>query len=298
MPYPTPRRLAGAAAVPTLALALVACGAESGDTSGDPPGELSPEQVVLASYDELEGESYQMRSELTVDGVDFMEMVQEVEGESLRATQDMYMSAMLELMVDEIPQDDPKAAEAMEAMFSDMHTEMVVVDDVAYLQFSGGVFDSLAEEFGADAWFSAEFAEFAELTGSGDLAGVYEQLGSLDLAAQTELLLTELTDVRETGDGVYTGTLAPDSEVMRQLMGTAAVGGDPAMAEVMEAAEVAIALDGDGVMQQMEISFPEIEGMAMTMISEVVEIGGDYDIAVPDSDNMHSFEEFINSGMR
>lgn len=292
MPFATLRHVAGAAAVPAFALALAACSSDSGDgPETDVPAELSPEQAVLASYEGLEGESYQMRSEMTINGVDFMEMVQEVEGEAVQVSQDMFMSAMLEVMGEELPQDDPEAAEAMQAMFSDMHTETIIVDDTVYLQFSGGMFDAMAEQYGADAWFTADLAE---LTDTGGLAGVYEQFGGFDLASQTETLLTELTDVEETGDGVYTGTLTGDSEAMQQMMGTAA-GGDPELQGAMEAAEVSITLDGEGLLERMEISFPDIEGMAMSMISEVVEVGGDYDIAAPDSDNVHSFEDFANA---
>ncbi len=32
-------------------------------------------------------------------------------------------------------------------------------------------------------------------------------------------MLTELSDVEETGDGVYTGTLDPESEAMQGLTG-------------------------------------------------------------------------------
>lgn len=291
MPFPTLRHFAGAVAVPAFALVLVACSSDSGDVpAGDVPAELSPEQAVLASYEGLEGESYQLRSEMTINGVDFMEMVQEVEGEAMQVSQDMFMSAMLDVMGDEVPQDDPEMAAMMEAMFSDMHTETIVVDDTFYLRLSGGMFESMAEQYGEDAWFTADLAELSD---TGGLAGVYEEFGGFDLASQTEALLTELTDVQETGDGVYTGTLTGDSEVMQQMMGATA--GEPELQEIVEVAEVSITLDGGGLLERMEISFPEIEGMAMTMISEVVEIGGDYGIAAPDSDNVHSFEEFANA---
>jgi hypothetical protein len=291
MPLATPRRLAGAA-IPVLALGLAACASDSSEGSNEEaPETLSPEEVVLASYEGLDGESYQMKSTITINGVDFMDMLQEVEGEATHASQDMHMSAMLEVMGEEMPQ-DPESAEMLEAMFSDMHTETILVDEVIYMQFSGGMLDSMVGQYGADAWFTASLSDLA---GAGGLEGVYEQFGGLDLAAQTEALLTELADVEEAGDGVYTGTLSSDSEVMQQVMGAAAAGGDPRIQEVMEAAEVSITVDGDGLLESMSISFPDIEGMTMEMVSEIVEIGGDYDIAAPDSDNIHSFEDFAGS---
>jgi hypothetical protein len=43
----------------------------------------------------------------------------------------------------------------------------------------------------------------------------------------------------------------------------------------------------------MEMALPEIEGLTMHVIMEVVEVGGDYDIAAPESGNIYLFEEFI-----
>ncbi|GAB3231718.1 hypothetical protein GCM10027447_27030 [Glycomyces halotolerans] len=291
----TTRRLVGAAAIPVFALAFAACSSDSGDDAGNDAGsesnedavaQLSPQEAVLASYEGLDGESYKMESVMTVDDIDFMNMTNTVDGGAAHASQDIYMSAILEAMGEEMPE-DPESAEMMESMFSDMHTESIVVDDVIYMQFSGGLFDLMAEEFGEDAWFTLD------LTEEGDLNRVYEQVGSLDLAEQTELMITDLSDVEETGDGVYTGTLSADSEAMGDLLG--ATGGAANGAEMIEDTEVTITLDDEGLLKTMEMTLPEIEGMTMHMVSEIVEIGGEYDIAAPESDNLHSFDEFAGS---
>ena len=282
----TPRRLAAAAVFPALALGVAACGSNGPDpgSNSDDNSQLSPEQVVLSSYEGLEGESYQMEMTMTVNGVDFMSATSQVEGESSRTSQDLYMSAILEAMGEE-PPEDPETAEMMEAMFSDVHTEMILVDGTAYMQLSGGALDT-TEAFGEDAWFTFDLAEIA------DLDQVYQQFGGLDLASQTETLLTEMTDVEETGNGVYTGTLNGQSELMESVLGAT---GDPAAAALVEGAEVVVTLDGDGLLNKLEITFPETEGMTMHLVSEVVEIGDSYDITAPESDNLHSFEELAGA---
>ncbi|MCH7231814.1 hypothetical protein L0U85_13265 [Glycomyces sp. L485] len=283
----TTRRLVSASAIPALALGLAACGSGSdsgsGSEEGDGAARLSPQQAVLASYEGLDGGSYKMESSMTIDGIDFMDMTNVVDGDSSQSSQDMYMSAIMEAMGEDFS-DDPETAEMMEAMFADMHTETILVEDVIYMQLSGGMFDAMAEDFGEDAWFTIDLAE------GGELGDIYEQFGSFDLAEQTELMLGELSDVEEVGDGVYTGTLNSDSEAMQSLMG--ATGGAANGAEMIDGTEITVTLDDDGLLKAMQMTLPEIEGMTMVMDSEVVEIGGDYDIAAPETDNLRSFDEF------
>jgi hypothetical protein len=45
----------------------------------------------------------------------------------------------------------------------------------------------------------------------------------------------------------------------------------------------------------MTMAMPEVEGMAMEMTSEIVEIGGSYDIKAPESTNLHDFDEFLSA---
>ncbi|WP_114149484.1 hypothetical protein [Glycomyces xiaoerkulensis] len=296
MPTSTTRRLAGAVAVPAFALALAACSPETSSDSEDTADEaqeddaaaqLSPHETVLASYEGLDSESYKMESSMTVDDIDFMDMTSVSDGESARSSQDMYMSAIMEAMGEDMP-DDPEANEMMETMFSDMHSESIIVDDVIYMQFSGGMFAMLAEDFGEDAWFTLDLNE------QGELSELYQEFGSFDLAEQTELMLEELGDVEETGDGVYTGTLSADSEAMETMMGATGAGANGA--EFAGETELTVTIDDRGLLESMEMTLPEIEGMTMRMVSEIVEIGGDYDISVPDSDNIHPFEDFAMMG--
>lgn len=282
------RRLAGAAAITTLALGLAACGGDSdpGPDSDQPePDSLTPAEMVLASYGSLQGDSYMMETTMTIDGITFMESVNVVDGDAGRGSQDLYMSALLEASGEEVP-DDPEVAAMLGAMFSDMHTEMIFIDGVVYMQISGGAFGAMTEQLGEDAWFTLDLA------GDGDLNELFSQVGGIDLASQTETLLDELTDVKETGDGVYTGTLSPDSEYMEQVVG--ATGPTGAEAEILEAMEVVITVN-DGLLQSIEMTLADLDGMTMQVVSEVVEIGGTYDIAAPDSDNTHPFEDLFNA---
>ncbi|GAB3659628.1 hypothetical protein [Glycomyces tarimensis] len=283
----TTRRLVGASAIPALALGLAACtsgSSESGSESGDDAAaQPSPQQLVLASYEGLNEDSYKMESTMTVNDLEFMTMTNSVEGEAMRATQDMQMSVILEATGDDYSS-DPEMAEMMEQMFSDTRTESILVDDVLYMQLSGGMFASITEEFGEDAWFTIDLAE------DGRVSDVYEQFGSFDLASQTETLLTELSDVEETADGVYTGTLSADSEAMQSMLG--ATGG---ASSAVDGTEVTITVDDEGLLETMEMAFPETDGMTMNLVSEIVEVGGEYGIAAPDSDNIHSFDDFAGA---
>jgi len=282
----TPRRLAAAVAIPALAFGLTACGAgsESSEDTPTPPSELSPEQVILSSYEGLAGESYRMEMTMTVNGIDFLSGTSLVEGEASQVSQDMYMSALLEASGEDFSE-DPEAAEMLESLFTDIHSEMIVIDDVVYVQFTGGMLDT-SEAFGEDAWFTTDLSEF------GDLEQIYEQFGSFDLASQTERLLTEITDVQESGDGVYTGTLSGESEMLSAVLGAA---GDPPAEALIDGAEVSVTVDDQGLLSKVEITFPELEGMTMHLVSEVVEIGGSYGITAPESDNLYPFEELINA---
>lgn len=278
------RRPVGAAAVTALALALAACGGDS-DTDQPESDALTSAEMVLASFDSLQSESYMMETTMTVDGATFLRSTDMVDGQSGHSTQDLYMSALLEAAGEEVP-DDPELDAMLGSMFSDMHTETVFLDGVVYMQLSGGMFGMMTEELGEDVWFTLDLAEHS------DLDEIYSQIGAMDLASQTETLLTELTDVEETGDGVYTGTLSADSEYMEGILGATG----PAGAEVggFEETEVVIAVDG-GLLQSLELTLPEMEGMTMQVVSEVVEIGGTYDITAPDSDNIHPFEGLLNA---
>ncbi|WP_030161407.1 hypothetical protein [Glycomyces sp. NRRL B-16210] len=283
----TARRLIGALAVPAFGLGMAACTSdEPADetTGGDNGGvaQLSPEAAVKASFEGLDGDSYRMDSVMTINGLDFMVMTSAVEGDSAQSSQDIYMSAILEASGEDLGS-DPAVAEMMEALFADMHTETVVVGDTAYLQITGGMYDAAGETYGEDAWFTLDLA------GEGDIAGMYQQFGGMDLASQTELMLSELTDVEETGDGVYTGTLKGDSAAL-QTFSDAAVGtGADAIGEIA----VTVALDDDGLLKSLAMTLPETDGMTIDMNSEVVEVGGSYGITAPDSTNLHPFEDLI-----
>lgn len=277
----TATRLIGALAVPALGFGLVACSSEEpakettgGNDDNQAATQLSPQEAVAAAYQGLDEDSYKMNSSVTVDGLDFMVMTTEVEGENARAVMDMSMSAILEASGEEI---DP----SMAALFGDMHTETILVDGTAYFQFSGGMFDAMTEEYGADAWFTMDM-------NASDLAEIYEQIGSVDLASQTELMLKSLENVEKTGDNTFTGTLSADSEAMKQF--SEASGGTAA---AMEDIQVTVTLDENGLLESMAMALPETEGMTMEMTSTVVETGGDYDIAAPASDNLHDFDSFL-----
>src|SRR5690625_2135346 len=111
--------------------------------------------MVLASYQGLDGDSYTMESTMTVNDVDFMDMTNIVDGDTSHSTQDLYMSAIIEAMGEDYS-DDPEMATMMETMFADMHTEAILVDGMIYMQFTGGMFDAMAEDFGEDAWFTLD----------------------------------------------------------------------------------------------------------------------------------------------
>lgn len=292
----TATRLIGAFAIPALGLGLTACGSEEKPTEGATTAAedggaaaLSPGEAILASVENLNASSYQMEASMTVDGVEFMAMTGAYEGESSKASADIYMSAMIEASGEQMSAEEQAM---MGDMFGDMHTETVVVDQVMYMQLSGGMFDAMAESYGEDAWFTMD------LTSEDAIAEAYAQYGGMDLAQQTELILTGLTDVKETGDGVYTGTLSADSEALAGLSGAGLGAGSDAgsdAAAMIEGTEVTVTLDGDGLLKSMTMAMPEIEGMTMEMTSEITEIGGTYDIKAPESTNLHDFEEFTSA---
>ncbi|WP_205325739.1 hypothetical protein [Glycomyces sp. YM15] len=282
----TATRLIGALAVPALGLGLAACGAEEPSEEATTAAEegaaaaLSPADAVLASVENLNASSYKMESTMTIDGVDFMAMTGMYEGENSQASADIFMGAMMEASGETMTAEE----EAMMAgLLGDMHTETVVVDKVMYMQMSGGMFDALSESFGEDAWFTMD------LTSDEQMAQVYAQYGGMDLAQQTELMLSELENVEETGDNTFTGTLSADSEAMSALSGSAMGGADAAAA--IDGTEVTVTLDDAGLLKSMSMTMPEMEGMVMEMNSEIVEIGGTYDIKAPESTNLHDFEE-------
>ncbi|MDA1359976.1 hypothetical protein O1R50_10095 [Glycomyces luteolus] len=282
----TATRLIGALAVPALGLGLAACGAEEKPaedaTTAAEEGAaaaLSPGEAVLASVENLNGSSYKMESTMTVDGVDFMAMTGMYEGENSQASADIFMGAMMEASGETMTAEEEAM---MGGLLGDMHTETVVFDKVMYMQMTGGMFDAMAESYGEDAWFTMD------LTSDEEMAQVYAQYGGMDLAQQTELMLSELENVEETGDNTFTGTLSADSEAMSALSGS--MGGADAAAAI-DGTEVTVTLDDDGLLKSMTMEMPEIEGMTMAMTSEIVEIGGTYDIKAPESTNLHDFEE-------
>ncbi|MCC3764297.1 hypothetical protein K3N28_14625 [Glycomyces sp. TRM65418] len=283
----TATRLLGALAVPALGFGLAACGSdepanESNDTAGDQEAvaALSPQEAVLASVEGLNASSYKMESSMTVNGLDFMTMTGEYDGESSHASADILMSAMLDASGEEMTAEERAM---MESMFGDMHSETIVVDQTLYMQMTGGMFDAMAESYGEDAWFTMD------LTSDAALSEVYSQYGGMDLGQQTELILSELENVEETADNTFTGTLSADSEAMSSLAD--ASGSDAAA--MVEGTEVTVVLDDEGLLKTMTMTMPEVDGMAMEMTSEIVEIGGSYDIAAPESTNLHDFEELM-----
>lgn len=277
----TTRRLAGATALAALGLSLAACGADS--SSGQDDTELSPDQVVLASYEDLRGQSYTMESIITINGVPFVESTSEVNSDGSRTSQDMRLSALLDLVGDEMAQ-DPALADMMALMFSDVHTESILVDGVLYMQMSGGVYAAIDAQYGPDAWFTIDIAEQA------DLEEALDKVGGFDLAAQTETLLNSLTDVRETSPGVYTATLRPDTGPMESIMDSMGTVGATA---AVESIEMTITLDDSGLLRSMEMNIPELEGATMQIVSTVADIGGQYDVAPPTSTNLHPFESLV-----
>jgi hypothetical protein len=282
----TATRLLGALAVPALGLGLVACSSEepANETAGGNEEEavaaLSPQEAVLASVSGLDDSSYKMESNMTVNGLDFMLMTGEYDGDASQASADILMSAILEASGQEMSAEEQAM---MEGMFTDMHTETIVVDQVMYMQMTGGVYDAAAESFGEDAWFTVD------LTSDDAIAEVYSQYGGMDLGQQTEQILTELENVEETGENTFTGTLSADSESMSAL--SDASGADAAA--MVEGTEITVTLDDDGLLKTMTMTLPETEGMAMVLTSEIVEIGGSYDIAAPESTNLHPFEDLM-----
>jgi hypothetical protein len=283
----TATRLLGALAIPALGFGLVACGSEepaketTGGNEEEAVAALSPQEAILASVAGLDDSSYKMQSNMTVNGLDFMVMTGEYDGDASKASADILMSAMLEASGEQMSAEEQAM---MEGMFGDMHTETIVVDQVMYMQLSGGMYDAMAESFGEDAWFTMD------LTSDDAMAEAYSQYGGMDLGQQTELILSELENVEETGDNTFTGTLSADSKSMSALAD--ASGGDAAA--MVEGTEVTVALDDAGLLKTMTMTLPETEGMTMVMTSEIVEIGGSYDIAAPESTNLHDFSEFTS----
>lgn len=279
-------RLLGALAVPALGLGLVACGSEepaketTGGNEEEAVAALSPQEAVLASVSGLDDSSYKMESNMTVNGLDFMLMTGEYDGDASKASADILMSAILEASGEQMTAEEQAM---MEGMFTDMHTETIVVDQVMYMQMTGGMYDAAAESFGEDAWFTMD------LTSDEAMAEVYSQYGGMDLGQQTEKILTELENVEETGENTFTGTLSADSESMTAL--SDASGADAAA--MVEGTEITVTLDDDGLLKTMTMTLPETEGMAMVLTSEIVEIGGSYDIAAPESTNLHPFEDLM-----
>ncbi|SDL77249.1 hypothetical protein SAMN05216298_5157 [Glycomyces sambucus] len=279
-------RLAGVAAVAAFGLGLAACGDGENDTAGGGTGDggdnavaLSPQEAVAAAFQGLSDDSYKMESTMTLDGAEFVTMTTVVDGDNAQSTGDILMSAMAGASGEEM---EPGLAE----LFGDMHTETILVGETAYIQITGGMFDGLTEEYGEDVWFTADVTE-------GDMAEVYSQFGGMDLASQTENMLASLENVEETGDNTYTGTLAADSEALSAFT----EGATAADTAALESIEVTVALDDDGLLETMSMTLPETEGMTMVMTSEVVEIGGSYDITAPASENLVPFEEFMGSGL-
>jgi hypothetical protein len=125
------------------------------------------------------------------------------------------------------------------------------------------------------------------------MAEVYGQFGGLDLRAQTETMLSSLENVEETGDNTFTGTLSADSEALAPFVEDV----PDADAAALEGTEVTVTLDDNGLLKSMTMALPEMDGIVMEMTSEITEIGGSYDIAAPDTDNLVPFEEFMRSGM-
>ncbi|WP_112139793.1 hypothetical protein [Glycomyces dulcitolivorans] len=277
-------RITGALAVAAFGLGLAACGDSADNTTsggsgdGDNAAALTPQEAVAAAFQGLSDDSYKMESTMTLNGADFVTMTTVVDGENAESTGDVLMSAMAEASGEEI---DP----SMAALFGDMHTQTIVIGETAYIQISGGMFDGLTEEYGEDVWFTTDITE-------GEMGDVYSQFGGMDLASQTEMMLSSLENVEETGDNTYTGTLAADSEALAAFT----EGATAADTAALESIEVTVALDGDGLLKSMTMTLPETDGMTMEMTSEVVEIGGSYDIAAPASDNLVPFEEFMGAG--
>lgn len=279
----TSLRVTGAVAVAAFGLGLAACGDGANDTaggSGDGDNAnvaLSPQEAVAAAFQGLSDDSYKMESTMTVNGAEFVSMTTTVDGENAQSTGDILMSAMAEASGEEM---DP----AMAALFGDMHTETIVIGETAYMQITGGMFDGMTEQYGEDVWFTADITE-------GDMGEVYSQFGGMDLASQTEMMLSSLENVEETAENTYTGTLAADSEALAAFT----EGASAADTAALESIEVTVALDDDGLLKSMSMELPEMDGMTMSMTSEVVEIGGSYDIAAPETDNLVPFEEFMGS---
>jgi hypothetical protein len=291
-------RLAGPAAIGVLAVGLAGCGNAAGDGGADPVNgrvaALSPYEVVLASYEDLDDGSYTMESTMLMNDILFVEATSVVaDGNRSRASQDLYLSVFLDAAGAQLGGEqfgaDAETSELYQSMFDDAHTEAILVDDILYLQLSGGMFEMMAGEYGSGTWFTIDLT--AE---GGDLGGIYEQVGSFDLSEQTERLLGELSDVEAVGDGVYKGTLDADSETMETMLGSLG-GGTGDAAAMIDATEVTIILDEDGLLKSLELTMPEIEGMTMTFTSEVTEVGGDYSIEPPDADRLVPFEDLIGA---
>jgi hypothetical protein len=273
----TLNRAAGAAAVAALALVLAACSddAGSGDQdSGDaaaseaPAADLTPQEALLASVDGLGDDSYTLESTMTLNGMDYLVFIETQDGDARRTSNDLYWSILPDAMG--LTEEE---ASYMGDFFTDSHTEMITVGDTVYVQYSGSDDAAIAEEFGADAWFTKDATDDADIeagAGFGNAA-----------------IIGELTEVKETGDGVYTAVLPADSAAMLELVGA---GADEEAVPVDGA--VTIELDENGVFKRMSMEVPESGGMAYTFVSELTETGVDYDIKAPDSANLHTHEEY------
>ena len=272
MPTRTARRLSGVLAAPALGLALVACGIEDQAAS-----QTSAHEVVLASVEGLDDTSYKIESTMTLNGLDYITSAGTFDGENAQVTYDLDSVALA--AAEDLT---PEEIEMANAMFEDIHTETIVVDKVVYMQMSGDIFDAMAEEFGEDAWFAKDLTEEETLS---DVASEY---GGMALTEQTDLILADLVNVQETGDGAYTGLLTAQSEAMSTLSGYF---GDDISARA-DGTQVAMTLDDDGLLKTMAVTLPEFEGLTMAITSEIVEVGGDYVIEAPATDNLHDFEEF------
>jgi hypothetical protein len=278
----TLRRSVVVTAVSTLALGLTACGGgeEDGDEQGAAAADLSPQEAVAASVENLGEASYKMESSMTLNGFDFITFTETFEDGLHQSSSDMLWS-----IIPEATGLTEEEAAFMGDFFTDSHTETITTEDTVYFQFTDENLDAIIAEYGEDAWFTVDLADGSEFS------EVYAQSGAVDLSEQTDQIVSALTDVEETAEGVYTGTLDPESEVMQQLMGATAGAGAEAGATT-EGTEATVTLDENGLLKKMEIVLPETDGMAMTLVSEVTETGVDYDITAPASTNLHDYEEY------
>lgn len=281
------RRLCGMAAVPVLMLGLSACTihsqADPDEVAVSLPG---AHEAVIAAYDGLADEPFTIKTSLEVNELDFIDQSTMVDGDSRRTTQDTYMSVIHEISGSDYS-DDPEMAELMKSQFADLQMEAIVVDEIAYMYHANDGYDSLAEEFGEDAWFSVDVTAETEL---GEIYGLFNTFDSADLAGQ---IIGDLADVELVGDGAYTGRLHNDTEALRSLLEVADASTANDLSRVDEI-EVNVALDDGDELESIELTLPETVGMTTTFVSEVVESGGEYEITAPATDNLYPIEE-LNS---